>query len=144
MRKFLFFIIVVILSSCGPKLQERTVDTFPDGKPKRVQFTTGEGELSYIAKEVFYYPNGQRKLEGYYNKDGKKNGKWTYWREDGKLWSEGYFKEGKDDGLRKTWHENGQKHYQGRYDMGTRIGTWKFWDESGKLVKEIDYDKEKQ
>ena len=30
-----------------------------------------------------------------------------------------------------------------RYDKGTRVGTWKFYDESGKMVKEIDYDKEK-
>lgn len=144
MRKIFFLIIPVILYSCGPKLQERTAEIYPDGKPKRVQFMAGIGEGSYIAKEVFYYQDGHKKLEGTYNKDGKKHGKWIYWREDGKLWSEGYFYDGKDDGLRKTWHENGQKHYQGKYDKGERIGLWRFWDESGKLVKEIDYDKGEQ
>jgi antitoxin component YwqK of YwqJK toxin-antitoxin module len=144
MRKFIFLAFVVLATSCGPKLQEKTIESFPDGNRKRVQFTAGEGEGAYIAKEVFYYQNGQKKLEGTYNKEGKKDGKWIYWREDGKLWSEGYFAEGKDDGLRKTWHENGQKHYQGKYDKGKRVGTWKFYDESGKLVKEIDYDTEPQ
>ena len=144
MRKLFLLVFVVVLASCGPRLQERTAETFPDGKAKRIQFLAGEGDNSYVAKEVFYYQNGQKKLEGCYNKDGKKNGKWIYWREDGKLWSEGYFSDGKDDGLRKTWNENGQKHYQGKYDNGARVGTWKFWDESGKLVKEIDYDKESQ
>ena len=113
MRKFFFLAFVVLVSACGPKLQEKTIETFPDGSRKRVQFTAGEGETAYVAKEIFYYQSGQKKLEGTYNNEGKKDGKWTYWREDGKLWSEGYFKEGKDDGMRKTWHENGQKHYQG-------------------------------
>jgi len=144
MRKIIFIALVILVSACGTKLQEKTIEAFPDGKPKRVQFSTGEGESAYVAKEVFYYQNGQKKLEGAYNRDGKKHGKWTYWREDGKLWSEGYFDEGKDDGMRKTWHENGQKHYQGKYNSGKRIGTWKFWDENGNLVKEIDYDKEAQ
>lgn len=144
MRKLFFLVIVILVSSCGPKLQEKTAETYPDGKPKDVQYIAGEGDNSYVAREIFYYQNGQKKMEGSYNKEGKKNGKWIYWREDGKIWSEGYFKDGKDDGLRTTWHENGQKHYVGKYNNGTRVGTWKFYDESGKLVKEIDYNKESQ
>lgn len=144
MKKITFLLIVVILTSCAKKYEERIAETYPDGKPLRVQYFTKDPANSYKAREVFYYQNGQKKVDGEYNKDGKKHGKWIYWREDGKVWSEGYFYEGKDDGMRKTWHENGQKHYQGKYDKGTRVGIWKFWDESGKLVKEIDYDKEQQ
>lgn len=133
---------IIILGSCGPKLQERVTESYSDGTPKRVQFYTPDTENSYLAKEIFYYQNGQKKVEGYYNAEGRKHGKWVYWREDGKKWSEGYFFEGKDDKLRRTWHENGQKHYQGKYNKGTRVGIWKFWDENGRMVKEIDYDKE--
>jgi antitoxin component YwqK of YwqJK toxin-antitoxin module len=144
MRKIIFLLAIVVLASCGKKYEERIIETYPDGKPKRVQYFTAVPENSYKAREVVYYQNGKKKMDGAYNADNKKHGKWTYWREDGKVWSEGYFFEGKDDGMRKTWHENGKKHYQGKYDKGTRIGKWKFWDESGKLVKEIDYDKEKE
>ena len=144
MRKIVYFLIIVILASCGSQLEKKVIETYPDGKPKRVQFFTSEAEGSYLAKEIYYYENGKEKMEGSYNKDKKKHGKWLYWREDGKKWSEGYFFEGKDDGMRRTWHENGAKHYEGRYDKGTRVGTWKFYDESGKMVKEIDYDKEKE
>jgi antitoxin component YwqK of YwqJK toxin-antitoxin module len=142
MRKILLFLIIVVLSSCGPKLEERIIESFPDGSPKRVQYFTEDPENSYMAREILYYANGNKRMDGRYNQDKQKHGKWVYWREDGKVWSEGYFYEGKDDGMRKTWHENGTKHFQGRYDKGDRIGIWKFWDESGKLVKEIDYDKE--
>jgi antitoxin component YwqK of YwqJK toxin-antitoxin module len=144
MRRMIFLLIIVVMSACGPKLQERVIEKYPDGKPKRVQYYTPETENSYLAREVFYYENGQKKMDGEYNKDKKKHGKWLYWREDGKKWSEGYFYEGKDDGWRTTWHENGGKHYEGRYNKGVRIGTWKFYDESGKMVKEIDYNKEKE
>jgi antitoxin component YwqK of YwqJK toxin-antitoxin module len=144
MRKIIFILSIVFLASCGPKLQEKVIETFPDGKPQRVQYFTSEAEGSYLAKEIFYYQNGQKKMEGFYNKAKQKHGKWLYWREDGKKWSEGYFFEGKDDGMRKTWHENGKKHYEGHYDKGTRVGVWKFYDETGKMVKEIDYDKEKE
>lgn len=136
--------IILLLVSCGDNLLERVVESYPDGKPKRVQYYTKGPEESYMAREVFYYQNGQKKIDGYFNKDKKRHGKWLYWREDGKKWSEGYFYEGKDDGMRRTWHENGSKHYEGRYDKGNRVGIWKFYDESGKMVKEIDYDKEKE
>lgn len=142
MRNILILITFAFLASCGPKMQERVTETFSDGKPKRVQYFSPDLETGYLIKEVFFYENGQKKVDGFYNQEGKKHGKWIYWREDGKKWSEGYFFEGKDDKLRKTWHENGQKHYQGKYDKGTRIGIWRFWDENGRMVKEINYDKE--
>jgi len=142
MRKLVYLFVIIFLAACGQKLQERVVESYPDGTPKRVQYYTPELENSYLAKEVFYYENGNKKLIGHYNQDGKKHGKWIYWREDGKKWSEGYFFEGKDDKMRRTWHENGGKHYRGRYDKGTRVGIWRFYDESGRMVKEIDYDKE--
>ncbi len=135
---------LIFLVSCGPDLQERIIENYPDGQKKRVQFYTPDAENSYMAREVIYYENGNMKMDGYYNSDGKKHGKWTYWREDGKKWSEGYFTDGKDDKMRRTWHENGAKHYEGRYDKGTRVGKWKFYDESGKMVKEIDYNKEQE
>ena len=139
--RFLFILMIMFLVSCGSRMQEKVTETYPDGKPKRVQYFKGEGADQYLAKDVFYYPDGRIKMEGEYNKDGKKDGKWIYWYQNGNKWSEGYFSDGLDNGLRKTWHENGQKHYQGHYDKGKRVGTWKFYDENGKMVKEIDYDK---
>jgi antitoxin component YwqK of YwqJK toxin-antitoxin module len=141
-QKLSFLILIFFLASCGTKMEEVVSESFPDGSPKRVQYYTGEGENRYLAKDVFYYQNGQKKVEGTYNRSGKKHGNWIYWYQDGKKWSEGYYNEGLDDGLRKAWHENGKKHFIGRYDRGKRIGVWKFWDENGKLAKEIDYNKE--
>ena len=42
-------------------------------------------------------------------KNGKKDGLWTSWYENGQKESEETFKDGKRDGLGTWWYENGQK-----------------------------------
>jgi antitoxin component YwqK of YwqJK toxin-antitoxin module len=145
MRKFFFlFSLIIFISSCGKKMEEVVLETWPDGKAKRVQYFIGEGSDRYLAKERFYHQDGKLKIEGSYNRERKRDGKWTYWYQDGKKWVDGQYKNGEWDKKYTNWHENGQKHYEGMYDKGKRIGVWKFYDESGKMVKEIDYDKEQQ
>jgi antitoxin component YwqK of YwqJK toxin-antitoxin module len=143
-KKLLYLLLVLFIASCQPKLEEVVSDSYPNGKPKRVQYFRGEGDQRHLARDVFYYEDGTKKVEGWYNQEGRKDGAWTFWYPNGKKWSEGYFSNGIDDRLRTTWHENGQMHYRGKYDKGTRVGVWKFYDENGKLAKEIDYDKEKE
>jgi antitoxin component YwqK of YwqJK toxin-antitoxin module len=142
MKKILYLMALVILASCATRLDEVVSESYPDGTPKRIDYYAGEDTNRYIAKVVFYYENGQKRVQGSYNSDGKKDGKWVYWYENGNKWSEGYFNEGLDDNKRTTWHENGQLHFTGRLDNGKRIGVWKFYDETGRLTKELDYDKE--
>ena len=145
MRKFIFlFSLFILVSSCGKKMEEVVTETWPDGKAKCVQYFLGVGAERYMAKECYYHENGKLKMEGSYNKEGKRDGKWTYWYQDGKKWVDGQYLNGEWDKKYTNWHENGQKHYEGMYDKGKRKGIWKFYDENGKLVKEVDYDKEQQ
>jgi len=142
MKKILYLLSFIILASCTTNLDEVVTEKYPDGNPKRIDYFSGEGTAKYIAKSVFYYESGEKRVEGYYNSEGKKDGKWVYWYENGNKWSEGYFTEGLDDKKRTTWHENGKLHFTGRLDKGKRIGIWKFYDENGNQTKELDYDKE--
>ena len=146
MRNLLFIVaILFIVASCGEtKLEKQVAETFPDGSSKREQYYAGKEENKYVAKDVFFYQSGQKRVEGEYNKEGKKHGAWTYWYENGNKWSEGSFYEGLNDDERTTWHENGQVHYTGEYDKGKRIGTWTFYDEEGNQTKEINYDAQEQ
>jgi antitoxin component YwqK of YwqJK toxin-antitoxin module len=142
MKKILLFVaLIAIIASCKQQEYEKQVtETFPDGTPKREQYFLGKEDGRYMAKDVFYYADGQKRVEGEYNKEGKKHGDWTYWYDNGNKWSEGSFNEGLNDGERITWHENGQQHYTGEYDKGKRVGIWRFYDENGTMTKEIDYD----
>ena len=47
---------------------------------------------------VGYYENGQLEFQGDF-RDGVRDGPWVHYRENGQLWSEGTFKDGKEEGL---------------------------------------------
>ncbi len=142
MKKYLlFFISIIILASCGPKLEEEVEDTFADGSPRLVNYYQVVDGFREKVKVVAFYENGNTRYEGEFA-NGKRDGHWVYWYESGIKWSEGYFKNDLRDGFGTTWYENGRKHYQGNYKEGIRVGKWEFWDENGELMKAIDYDEE--
>jgi len=118
--------------------QEVTEETYPDGSPKRVCLYKGKGESKELIRETTFYPNKQMQMQGAY-KNNLRDGKWTYWHENGKLWSEGFFKAGKSDGKRTTYFDNGKVRYTGFYKEDNRVGKWSFYDENGRLLQEVDY-----
>ncbi len=74
---------------------------------------------------------GEKEFEGSY-KDGKKDGVWITWYENGQKSDEGTWKDGERDGLRTGWYENGQKWYEGTYKDGKLI-SFKMWNEDGSV-----------
>ena len=76
-----------------------------------------------------WYENGQKDEERTY-KDGKLDGKWTYWYENGQKSQDGTWKDGEDDGLWTSWYENGQKMEEGTRKDGEKISE-ECWDEDG-------------
>ena len=74
------------------------------------------------------YLGGKTEYEGSY-KDGKEDGKWTYWYENGQKKSEITYKDGKRE-LYTEWHENGQKRFEATFKDGELIEETR-WDEDG-------------
>ena len=71
--------------------------------------------------------------------NGKKDGVWKYWHENGQLGYEVFYKDGKKDGVQKAWHDNGQLEYEYCYKDGKRDGVGKWLDENGQLGYEDCY-----
>ena len=140
MKKIVFFITCIILFSACNKSEKVVEETYADGSPKVEKYYKGEGTERDMVKEVTYYENKQKQMEGEF-KDNKRNGAWVYYYKNGNKWSEGSFVDGLDDSKRTVYFENGKKRYEGNYAKGVQKGIWKFWDENGKLIKEVDYDK---
>lgn len=128
----LFF--CVFFFSCSQK-QEITESTHPDGSPREVGIYTKNEKTG----EIKYYDTGKKEVEGSYNKNLERHGKWTYWFPDGKVWSECEYKNGIKDGKSTVYYENGNKRYEGNYRNDTTIGAWRFWNDQGALLKEINY-----
>lgn len=131
---FLFLLSVLISCSSGPEI--RVVEqSWPSGREKIVKFYVEKGNQKELVKEIRYYQNGRKEIEGRY-KNGKRHGKWTYWYDNGNVWSEGEYKNGKSHGYRKVYHPNGKLFYEGNYKNDKPVGAWKFYDEKGRFVKE--------
>ena len=71
--------------------------------------------------------------------DGKEEGVWTTFDEQGQKTEETTFKEGKEDGLYSLWYENGLKKAEGPNKGKCRIGLWTWYYKSGIKEKEINY-----
>ena len=78
---------------------------------------------------------GKTLLKGAH-KNGKKDGLWTWWYENGEKKNEGTFKDGKENRLHRWWYENGQKSKEGTYKDGKQVELVTSWYENGQKGKE--------
>ena len=80
---------------------------------------------------TFWHENGQKKWEGTVN-DGKPDGLLISWNESGQKTVEETYKNGKQDGKLTFFYENGQKELEETYKDGKRISR-KSWDRDGNV-----------
>ena len=131
--------LALLLASCqGP--EEVVQQTHADGTPKVVFFYEGAEQERKKVKEDHFYENGNMEMTGTFDEDGTRHGQWTYYHQDGALWSQGNFEHGERSGNYTVWYANGQKRYEGTYENDKPKGKWSFWKENGELEREMDYD----
>jgi antitoxin component YwqK of YwqJK toxin-antitoxin module len=138
MKKILIItLLTAILFGCSEK---KVVEaTYENGNPRVVKYYHKKSGNLVLDREVVYYENKQKKMEGTYN-DLQRDGQWKAWYENGTIWSEGEYKNGKRNGMGIAYHENGKKYIEGLYRDDKRIGAWRFYDTTGVLLKEVNFD----
>ena len=138
MKKILFVTLIMALAfGCAPK--KVVESTYENGNPKVVKYyNKKKGELQ-LDKEIIYYENKTRKMEGTF-KEEKREGIWKAWYDNGSLWSEGEYKGGKRNGIGIAYHPNGKKYIEGKYLDDIRIGKWTFYDTTGNIIKQVNFD----
>ncbi len=110
---------------------------YNNGAPYQVDFKKA---IDKEVNEYFFYPDYKLQMIGK-SLEKQREGKWTYYYENGNKWSEGYFKKGLHDSIVNTWYENGQAQHEGFYKDGKEAGTWKYYNQQGRMEKEVDYNK---
>jgi antitoxin component YwqK of YwqJK toxin-antitoxin module len=65
----------------------------------------------------------------------------TYFFENGQVQQEGYFVDGKLDGIWVSYNEDGDKIASGEYVAGVKTGKWFFWSQNAdkKSLCEVDF-----
>ena len=125
----LFFFSTIVLFSCNNSTTKSSVK-------KDSVFTSSSIPTKQViqnGESIERYANGVIKMQGMM-KDGKRDGLWKSFYDNGSPWSETTFADGKKNGKTTTWYSNDQKRYEGFYTNDKEFGVWTFWNEKGKVT----------
>jgi antitoxin component YwqK of YwqJK toxin-antitoxin module len=136
MAKFSFFILAGVAAiSCNKSKQTENTS---ENKLAPINNNFKPNVLKDTIGGIYheYYKNGNIKVKGVY-KNKKRDGDWSYFYENGKLWSYGEYTLGVRNGASSVYFENGVLKMEGNYFNNKQVGLWKFYNEKGKLIKEV-------
>ena len=127
-KKFLVILFISLLSS--PSWSETMDDlVFRDGisylKFSDVPFT---GKVTGRGQEFDPPVESQGSF-----KNGKREGAWVYYHDNGQLWFKSNFKNGKEEGAYVRYYDNGQLDTKGNLKNGKEDGAWVYYHDNGQL-----------
>jgi uncharacterized protein len=150
MKKLCFMLMIGVISASA-LAQQATMEYWPNGNKKSEGIVLGAQTI---------LPGDSKEIQAQKLQNARKDGKWTYWFENGKISGEEHYLEGIQTGLWKTWYENGnpesqldfqsykatywfangQKQSEGKMYVGfVKDGKWTAWHENGKVNFEGSY-----
>lgn len=122
MKKFFFLIIVSLTFACNSN----------ENTKQQTQPKTTEVE-DYVLR---YEKSGALKITGTL-KNGRREGIWTAWHENGEVESEVKYIDDLRHGPIRTWYDNGKLRYKGFYSNGEPIGEWIYYSREGEELKRV-------
>ena len=132
MKRLLLIVLpLLLIVGCSKPISEETLID-KDG----LKYHSDTKEL-FSGKVYSNHMGGNKWVEHTY-KDGKENGLFTEWYENGQMSYEGIYKDGELDGLHIEWYDNGQKLAIRTYKDGNlRFSTW--WYENEQMKSKGTY-----
>jgi uncharacterized protein len=92
-----------------------------------------------VVNAVLYNDLGVKIGEGIMTQEGKKEGPWKYFYDDGKIKSEGSYANNLETGNWKYLFENGKTEETGGFKNGKYDGMWQWFYENGNIKIEEEY-----
>ena len=90
-----------------------------------------------------WYPGrNQLKIEGMFDEQYKRHGKWVFYDKNGIELSMTTYTHNLKQGFSIVKHSNGVIYYRGEYNQDKKVGLWTFYNDKGEKVNEINYDAE--
>lgn len=105
-------------------------------RSKKLEYNSREGNFNW------YYSNGQKYCQGQY-KNGKAEGKWTYWYKDGQVKREGNYESDYREGEWNFYHRNGKILCKPVYKEGDLDGNYKEYYDNGDIKLDKNFSKGK-
>lgn len=137
MKRILSFIFI---SFCTVTYAQNTIiDTKFLVEKKEVMYYNGS---PFTGKCFENFSNGKTVVEGSY-KNGKMEGTWTWYYENGLKKRLSNYRNGELHGLSIVWYPNGKKRSELQYERGKNIiEKQQRWNENGNLLPPATFNKE--
>jgi len=134
MRKTAVLLIFLGFIACKSRF-ERAELFHENGTPKVVGVYHLDEDTVRVGEKHFY-PDSNLRMIAYYDDSGKRKDKWTYFYENGELWSSCEYSGGLKHGESIVYYPNGQVRYSGKYEMDRPVsGSFKYYNEKGALIR---------
>jgi len=130
----LISLVVLLFENYSEKTSENDSEKKSEKIPKEKLVEVKDGVFTewYPGKKSIKFQGGQDEL-------GNRDGKWTFYAENGTELSFTLYDHGKKEGFSLVKYPNGRIHYRGEYQNDKMIGLWSTYDEKGKLISEKEY-----
>lgn len=141
LSKLLLALCLLTLISCTPPSAPTEVTTKKKENavelPNEPETTTAIGTGKDGMQDI-NLPNIGR-ISGL-QENGKREGLWTSYFENGKVRSTSVYVNGLRNGPNEVYFEDGTLYYKGQFKDNVRVGEWIFNEPSGKLLQKVTFD----
>ena len=139
-RNSIFMLLVLMFACCKSSEYHAALSTNSDSSTivTRVGITY-VNDAVYTGTIYTLAPNQKDTTQIKNYKDGKEDGVWKQFYENGRLKETRFFKEGKKEGEYIGWYMNGQKQLDYFFVNDEYEGTCREWASNGQLIKEMNY-----
>jgi len=118
-----------------PSPAETPVAESPSEEPSETPKSLSDADIKQVIEKALDEEKTQARNGLVYRiNESEPYSGWVKWMFDsGQVWSLRQFKDGKGDGLFMGWHENGQRQYEATYKDGDLVH--KYWNSKGEEVE---------
>ena len=145
MKILVLLFAALLVAGCGEK-------SLSDSAIKKALDEAVEGDSLQVRNGIYYRPNESEPYRGWVKemyddseqvkrlaqcRDGRSNGLFMGWHENGQKAFEATMEDGELEGLVVVWHENGKKVAEGTAQDNLPQGLFTYWDANGTKIAEI-------
>ncbi|MBS1568259.1 MAG: hypothetical protein JST45_02345 [Bacteroidetes bacterium] len=122
MKPILLPLAALLFVGSGCSTHKYVASKFANGKPEVVLYLKGKGEEAEKVMEKVYHPNGKLDYVGRFQ-DGKEQGEWNYFYEDGTRKYTEHWDKGLEEGVQIEYAPDGQVYLEKYFEKGKLIRT---------------------
>ena len=143
---WIYIIFIFVLCACGENASTESnkinsdTNVEDESDAKTGLYKPGLIDTIDYQYQEWYPGRNQLKIEGMFDEQYKRHGKWVYYDKNGIELSMTTYTHNLKQGFSIVKYPNGVIHYRGEYNQDKKVGLWTFYNDKGEKDKEIIYN----